>query len=79
MIAIKDMEMPKSCEDCPISVQWAGDMDYCKLCGKGNRMDCPLIEIVTCKYCKHRAESTCLKYNIFVYDNFYCKDGKRRE
>lgn len=55
MIAIKGMEkMPKCCYECPYFD------DYCALTSKWERdteqirdNDCPLVEIVTCKDCKH--------------------------
>lgn len=54
MIAIKDMEeMPSCCRHCPCS-----DDSQCNLTTqyndlKGRPDDCPLVEIVTCKDCKH--------------------------
>ena len=64
MIAIKDMEMPKNCLDCPISHE--DEIDYC-ICGKTGKNvylyaneihpDCPLVEIVTCKDCKQWKDS----------------------
>lgn len=55
MIAIKDIEeMPSCCYECPYFD------DYCALTGKWEcdteqirDNDCPLVEIVTCKDCKH--------------------------
>lgn len=41
--------------------------------------DCPLVEIVTCKDCKHNKNGVCPNYRRFVEDNFYCADGERRE
>ena len=58
MVGIKDMEMPKSCLDCPISHE--DEIDY-YICGKTGKNvylytndihpDCPLVKIVTCKDC----------------------------
>ena len=84
MIAIKDMEMPSCCNECPM--YQSEDSDYCDITGawiKGEEMkrhnDCPLVEIVTCKDCKYRVEASCMKKNCFVYDSFYCKEGERKE
>lgn len=89
MIAIKDMEMPSCCNECPM--YQSEDSDYCDITGEwitGEEMirhpNCPLVEIVTCKDCKHWHDdgimTTCDK-NIghgFPKDHF-CGDGKRRE
>ncbi len=88
MVAIKDMEMPLGCEVCDFrkSDPYSGEVYCSKAIGSNSIIyeeerleNCPLVEIVTCKYCKHRMESTCLKYKHFVNDDFYCKDGERRE
>ena len=59
MIAIKDMEMPKSCSECGIK---SGSYCYYKKPPynfngfnffKGRHDDCLLVEIITCKECKH--------------------------
>ena len=63
MVAIKDMEMPESC------------------------IDCPLVEIVTCKDCKHcRFELVegilyywCDKDDRVTSEDFYCADGESEE
>ena len=61
MIAIKDMEMPKNCYDCPmhiINCHKHGGGSFCTITGddtdcywnRERRDDnCPLAEIVTCK------------------------------
>jgi hypothetical protein len=38
---------------------------------------CPLVEIVTCKDCKHNRDGVCPNYRHFVDDNFYCADAER--
>ncbi len=48
MIAIKGMEMPKSCADCERGSICGYGLGY------GRPDDCPLVEIVTCKNCIHR-------------------------
>ena len=47
MVAIKDMEMPKSCWDCPILCKENGQCEVSKKYIYGNDIptDCPLIEI----------------------------------
>lgn len=58
MIAINDMEMPSCCAECPM---YNSDVDdYCDITGEwitGEEMvrhkNCPLVEIVLCKDCKH--------------------------
>ena len=87
MIAIKGMEMPKSCSDCDFC-----HGHICKRTGtdiitnlKGN---CPLVEIVTCKDCKHYYPDEdgrgyhCEKSDterIPTCADFYCIHGERRE
>lgn len=63
MVAIKDMEFPKYCNDCRFCIDSFG---YCnwmdeKIPGydffseENKKPDfCPLVEIITCKNCKHR-------------------------
>lgn len=48
--------------------------------------DCPLVEIVTCKDCKHRdpEDKFCdcghaIKWSAPREDNFYCADAERKE
>lgn len=87
MIAIKDMEMPKCCVECPYFD------DYCALTGKWESdteqirdNDCPLVEIVTCKDCKYNGTMYCKcfmcdgnEYMSYHNPNFFCADGERRE
>lgn len=96
MIAIKDMEMPSCCATCHVSevdckhkktafVRYSRE-DF------AIPSDCPLVEIVTCKDCKHwkdsdgvyrrgvGAESKCpINIKEVFEGNFYCKFGERRE
>ena len=97
MIVIKEMEMPKSCLECLLAYpRWDFNIG-CKCCKaiighhdeygeyKTKRHpDCPLVEIITCKDCKHWHDdgimTTCDK-NIghgFPRDHF-CADAERRE
>ena len=55
MIAIKDMEMPKTCTMCWLSPMCKVHGEKPEYLGYDTRMDgCPLVEIVTCADCKHR-------------------------
>ena len=96
MIAIKGMEMPSRCMNCGLlgkeemycSVYPRKDLDIITVAT--NRPDwCPLVEIVTCKDCKHwkdsdgvyrrgiGAESKCPINIKKVFDgNFFCADGE---
>ena len=40
---------------------------------------CPLVEIVTCKDCIHRDKHGCRHGHPNCADNFWCRDGERRE
>lgn len=94
MIAIKGMEeIPSCCRHCPCSddLQCNLTTQYNDL--KGRPDDCPLVEIVTCKDCKHykRIElnscdeviTFCEKHSDkncrYTSPNFYCADAERRE
>ena len=88
MIAIKDMEMPNACTS---TQETLGDIEVAKcplynVCKHRNTIrtnykpsDCPLVEIVTCKDCKHRRGEVCRNYRHIINDDFYCKDGIRKE
>ena len=88
MIAI-NIEMPKSCSDCDLCVEDKyADMTCVLLCEEWEETDynenhrdenCPLVEIVTCKDCKHRRGEACRNYRHIINDDFYCKDGIRKE
>jgi hypothetical protein len=84
MIAIKDMEMPNDCFECPI---YNKESRKCNIIGDLDSGNCPLKEIVTCEKCRHRdmeflnasGKCKCMK-NYNLHDlNDYCKDGERRE
>jgi hypothetical protein len=102
MVAI-DMEMPKSCYNCGFVTNLKTN-DYGSFCECGilqdyetinllehsKHPDCPLKEIVTCKYCKHSRtcvieEKThrfcnCEKHRLQeVADDYFCGDGERKE
>ena len=91
MIAIKEMEMSKKCVECPMYHQ-SGINVYCGADYVGidnvykKRDNCPLVEIVTCKDCKHRdpEDKFCdcghrIKWSSPREDDFYCADAERRE
>ena len=78
MVAVKGMKMPESCSDC----------DFCHghLCKRtgadvvANPKDnCPLIEIVTCKDCKHNSDNTCTIDCCGIADDYFCGIAERRE
>ena len=83
MIAIKEMKMPNSCSECNLTTRktWnyacsinLKDID----CAETKRpKDCPLVEIVTCKDCKHNDEDTCDIDGLEVCDDYFCANGKR--
>lgn len=97
MVAIKDMEKPKNCIFCPLYVGKKGK-GRCAITHKWNATgglnrldDCPLVEIGTCKDCKHwkdsdgvyrrgiSAESKCLINNSRVLEGtFCCADFEKR-
>lgn len=85
MIAIKDMEMPKCCHwDCPLCNEdggacMLGAYDIKTDTKKERTKDCPLVEIITCKDCKHNKNGICPNYRHFVDDDFYCADAERRK
>ena len=103
MIVIKNTKMPKGCQHCMHFRKhiFGNGIDYSYSCMLGatefpmpwirqmeeRASDCPLVEIVTCKDCKHCCHITdtpkvllCEKHNCQqVSKNFCCKDGERRE
>lgn len=95
MIAIKDMEMPKGCQRCKFFRKhlFGNGLDYSYSCMlratefpypwirqlEERASDCPLVEIITCKDCKHNKNGICPNYRHFVEDDFYCADAERRE
>ena len=87
MIAIKEMKMPNSCSECNLATRktWnyacsinLKDID----CTETKRpKDCPLVEIVTCKDCKHRKKVKddwgyyCEYTNMVMDDDEFCSSG----
>ena len=79
MIAIRGMEkIQETCSDCDFC-----HGHICKRTGAdivaNPKMDCPLVEIVTCKNCK----SECTEKNGEKFSetrpDFYCADAERKE
>lgn len=101
MIAIKSMEMPKGCQHCMHfrKHMFGNGLDYSYSCVLGatefpmpwirqmeeRASDCPLVEIVTCKDCKHcdfdDSDQTffCNTYGNIVCSSHFCSDGERRK
>ena len=87
--------MPSCCLwDCPLAREDGGACQLAdvRTSDKGRPKNCPLVEIVTCKDCKHwkdsdgvfhrgiGAESKCPINTKEVFEgNFYCALGERRE
>ena len=100
MIAIKGMDLQTDCQKCRFMATdgadtllspmmcvalWATKHEI-KHCVKGKILDdCPLVEIVTCKDCKHcdfdDSDQTffCNTYGNIVCSSHFCSNGKRRE
>lgn len=88
-VIVRGMDMPKSCRNCLFECYYenlGGHTCDCleKTVDDNERWDkrldgCPLVEIVTCKDCKHNKNGICPNYRHFVDDNFYCADGERKE
>ena len=92
MIAIKEMSMPKRCEECKFCLR-QGTNDYGSfgecLLQKNKRVNClvrsrddncPLVEVVTCKDCKYwdKEEYCKLEYDeVYTSADFCCADGER--
>lgn len=74
MIAIKGMEIPKSCSECKLCVEDKyADMTCVLLCEEWEETDynenhrderCPLVEIVNCKECANYDKGGALCSNI---------------
>ena len=70
MIAIPNMEKPKSCDECVKSL----DIECC-----GDIRNCPLIEIVTCGECIcYRGDHNYCYNDYFARENGFCSYGERR-
>ena len=93
MVGIKDMKTPESCAFCDFCVEDKYADMTCVLLGyeweetdyNENHRDekCPLVEIGTCKDCKHfhnvrKDFNTCDLWTIACADNHYCADFEKR-
>lgn len=79
MVAIKDMEMPKSCADCERGSICGYGLGY------GRASDCPLVEIITCENCdnwdkRHYRGNTCYceMRMIHTEPNEFCNEAMRK-
>lgn len=101
MIAIRRMEIPKSCSECKLCVEDKyADMTCVLLCDEWEESDynenhrderCPLVEIITCKDCKHWVKDLtsrvpddkeyhfCPMIDFNTSEDYYCADAERRE
>lgn len=86
MIAIKEMEMPKNCAECPFKANdhVCGLLDCAFSCNhfKERNYNCPLIEIVTCKDCKHLSVThscNASRDHRICPDDFYCANAERKD
>ena len=93
MVIFKGMEPQTDCQKCPFMATdgadklspmmcialWATKHEV-KHCTQGKILDdCPLVEIVTCKDCKHNDEDTCYIDGLGVRDDYFCSSGERRK
>ena len=93
MIAIKGMEIQTDCQKCPFMATdgadklspmmcmalWATKHEV-KHCTQGKILDdCPLVEVVNCKDCKHNDEDTCYIDGLGVRDDYFCSSAERKE
>lgn len=76
MIAIKGIdEKPIDCSSCFVSGAACPAVSY-----RNDRAPdgCPLVEIVTCKDCKHNTENTCDLDGYSVHDDYFCSSGEKK-
>ena len=95
MVILKGMVPQTDCKKCPFVATdgmdtllrprmmcmalWATKHEV-KHCTQGKILDdCPLVEIVTCKDCKHNDEDTCYIDGLGVRDDYFCSSGERNE
>lgn len=72
MIAIPNMDMPDTCDMCPI--------EGCEYIN--GKFTCPLIDIVTCGECKwskeYKESVWCRRNHNWIRGNGFCSYGERR-
>ena len=93
MIAVKG-EMPKNCSECSFKANdyVCGLLDCAFSCNHftERNYNCPLVEIVTCKDCKHykhhgtngycsKRVNTDSHTDVYREPNYFCALGERRE
>ena len=91
MIAIKEMGIPKKCEECKFCLRQEtndyGPFGECLLqknkrvnCLVWSRDDnCPLVEVTTCKDCKYNDENVCTIDGCGIADDYFCTCAIRKE
>lgn len=87
MVAIKNMEFPKYCNNCEFVYDSIGFCileqenipNYDFFSEENKKPDfCPLVEIVTCKDCEHNDEGSCDMDGCGVEDDCYCYCARKR-
>lgn len=97
MIVVKNMEMPSDCMECMfcnhLKINDYGSYGDCAILGDRERMnlllhqkhsDCPLVEIITCKDCKHcdfdNSDQTffCNAYGNLICPSHFCAESEVR-
>ena len=56
---------------------WSRDDKNCLVWSRDD--NCPLVEVTTCKDCKHNYKDTCDIDGLVVCDEYFCANGKRKE
>lgn len=97
MIAINGMKTPASCKECILNNIENPWFSLCRTTGNNvieykdsRHHDCPLVEIVTCKDCKHykhhgingycsKRVNTDSHTDVYREPDYFCKLGERRE
>lgn len=80
-VYIKDLKKPKDCYECPIAKSYLDClMEKKYVCPIGRTDDCPLIDIVQCKYCIHHDDGICRrpKWAMGVEPTDFCSYGEPR-
>lgn len=86
MIAIPNMDKPKSCAKCKLVTQFVMGELFCDVLDKQVSPyviphDCPITDIVTCGECIHHDDGLCHrpKWSFAVEPTDFCSYGERRE
>ena len=86
MIAIPNMDKPKSCCECPIAKSYLDClMEKKYVCPIGHTDDCPLIDIVRCgecKWCDDKGKGRALictnpYIDMDIHPSYFCPYGER--